>query len=73
MLVSKINKIQFCNAIHIVCLLLICAAGNRPHPASKDKPFKPNDPRLAFVAKEMDPRLHFALVCGAKVYIYIYI
>ncbi|ELT91929.1 hypothetical protein CAPTEDRAFT_216457 [Capitella teleta] len=41
--------------------------GNRPHPASKTAPFGNADPRLKFILKEVDPRIHFALVCGAKV------
>ncbi|KAK2158173.1 hypothetical protein LSH36_175g03004 [Paralvinella palmiformis] len=40
--------------------------GNRPHPGSKTPPFKDNDPRRSFVVKVFDPRVHFALVCGAK-------
>ncbi|XP_069132459.1 uncharacterized protein [Argopecten irradians] len=39
--------------------------GNRPHPATTDKPFKPDDPRLKYALKQLDPRIHFALVCGA--------
>ncbi|CAH1787699.1 unnamed protein product [Owenia fusiformis] len=40
--------------------------GNRPHPAA-DKPcFDEKDPRRKFIAKQVDPRIHFALVCGAK-------
>jgi len=44
-----------------------CFPGNRPHPGSKTPPFKDNDPRRSFVVKVFDPRVHFALVCGAKV------
>ncbi|XP_013384161.1 uncharacterized protein LOC106154375 [Lingula anatina] len=40
--------------------------GNRPHPASQDSPFKQNDPRLKYVVKTVDPRIHFALNCGAR-------
>ncbi|KAK3747651.1 hypothetical protein RRG08_024798 [Elysia crispata] len=39
---------------------------NRPHPASIKPMFAPNDPRIKFICKELDPRIHFALVCGAK-------
>ena len=44
-----------------------CISGNRPHPASKVNPFEAADPRLKYVCKKRDPRIHFALVCGAKV------
>ncbi|XP_072014553.1 uncharacterized protein [Amphiura filiformis] len=40
--------------------------GNRPHPSS-DKPFfGTEDPRLSVALETVDPRIHFALVCGAK-------
>ncbi|RUS81942.1 hypothetical protein EGW08_010287 [Elysia chlorotica] len=39
---------------------------NRPHPASIEPMFAPNDPRIKFICKELDPRIHFAVVCGAK-------
>ncbi|OWF49707.1 hypothetical protein KP79_PYT18656 [Mizuhopecten yessoensis] len=39
--------------------------GNRPHPATIDKPFDSDDPRLKYALKQLDPRIHFALVCGA--------
>ena len=29
--------------------------------------FHDGDPRMEFMMKELDPRIHFALVCGAKV------
>lgn len=43
-------------------------AGNRPHP-SKATPtyFVEGDPRVQFCLPTVDPRIHFALVCGAKV------
>ncbi len=41
--------------------------GNRPHPASKEAPFKTGDARLRLAIDKLDPRIHFALVCGAKV------
>jgi hypothetical protein len=38
----------------------------RPHPAPGRKlMFKDEDPRLKFIVP-LDPRIHFALVCGAK-------
>ena len=40
---------------------------NTPHPSSSKKPFEKGDPRLEFVMSKVDPRIHFALVCGAKV------
>ncbi|GFO35033.1 hypothetical protein PoB_006153800 [Plakobranchus ocellatus] len=39
---------------------------NKPHPASIKPMFAPSDPRLKFICKQLDPRIHFALVCGAK-------
>ncbi|VDI22554.1 Hypothetical predicted protein [Mytilus galloprovincialis] len=38
--------------------------GNKPHPSSMNPPFNPKDLRLKFVCT-LDPRIHFALVCGA--------
>lgn len=40
--------------------------GNKPHPTTKKPMFKKNDPRLAFVLRTVDPRVHFALNCGSK-------
>jgi len=40
--------------------------GNRRHPYRFFKPFKRRDPRLEFAVVPMDPRIHFALVCGAR-------
>ncbi|ESO94706.1 hypothetical protein LOTGIDRAFT_175346 [Lottia gigantea] len=40
--------------------------GNRSHPACEKLHFSEKDPRLKFVCKTVDPRIHFALVCGAK-------
>mmetsp|Transcript_2512 Transcript_2512/g.8926 ORF Transcript_2512/g.8926 Transcript_2512/m.8926 type:complete len:872 (+) Transcript_2512:51-2666(+) len=39
---------------------------NAKPPAAFSKLIKRNDPRRQFVIKELDPRIHFALVCGAK-------
>ncbi|KAK0068380.1 hypothetical protein Bpfe_002315 [Biomphalaria pfeifferi] len=39
---------------------------NRPHPSSTKPTFSPDDPKLKFICKTFDPRIHFALVCGAK-------
>ncbi|XP_062506742.1 uncharacterized protein LOC134183265 [Corticium candelabrum] len=40
--------------------------GNRPHPATGRVCFQLNDPRCQFSVHVVDPRIHFALVCGAK-------
>ncbi|CAD5123866.1 DgyrCDS12173 [Dimorphilus gyrociliatus] len=38
---------------------------NRPHPVAVERPFGESDSRLKYVCKEFDPRIHFALNCGA--------
>ncbi|KAL4224551.1 hypothetical protein ACF0H5_015253 [Mactra antiquata] len=40
--------------------------GNRGHPASIQPAFPAGDPRIKYIVKVIDPRIHFALVCGAK-------
>jgi len=40
--------------------------GNRRPPYRLFKPFQKEDPRLEFAVVPMDPRIHFALVCGAR-------
>ena len=40
---------------------------NRPHPSRNESSFQSNDARLKYVVKKFDPRIHFALNCGAKV------
>jgi hypothetical protein len=40
--------------------------GNRRHPYGFLKPFHKKDSRLAFSVTPLDPRIHFALVCGAR-------
>ena len=40
--------------------------GNRKPPAAFSKLFKKSDPRKEYVIQTLDPRIHFALVCGAK-------
>lgn len=40
--------------------------GNRRHPYGFLKPFRRKDPRLEFTILPLDPRIHFALVCGAR-------
>ncbi|CAL8074000.1 unnamed protein product [Orchesella dallaii] len=39
---------------------------NKLHPTYQDYFFKQGDPRRDFVLPELDPRIHFALNCGAK-------
>lgn len=40
--------------------------GNRRHPFLPLPPFGPGDPRLRVAVRPPDPRIHFALVCGAR-------
>ena len=40
--------------------------GNRRHPYRVLRPFRERDPRLEFTIVPLDPRIHFALVCGAR-------
>ena len=40
--------------------------GNRSNPLSGARPFSANDPRLAHVIPDLDPRIHFAINCGAR-------
>jgi hypothetical protein len=40
--------------------------GNRRHPYGLLKPFRRKDPRSEFSILPPDPRIHFALVCGAR-------
>jgi hypothetical protein len=40
--------------------------GNRRPPYRLFRPFQKGDPRLAFAIVPLDPRIHFALVCGAR-------
>jgi hypothetical protein len=40
--------------------------GNRRPPYCLFRPFQKGDPRSAFMVVPMDPRIHFALVCGAR-------
>jgi hypothetical protein len=40
--------------------------GNRRPPYRLFRPFQKGDPRSAFMVAPMDPRVHFALVCGAR-------
>ena len=41
--------------------------GNKPHPSTGAVCFQLGDRRLEFAIPELDPRIHFALVCGARV------
>jgi len=40
--------------------------GNRRPPYRLLRPFREKDPRLEFTVIPLDPRIHFALVCGAQ-------
>ncbi|PON16687.1 DUF547 domain-containing protein [Candidatus Entotheonella serta] len=40
--------------------------GNRRKHLLASKPFVYNDPRVAYALRVLDPRIHFALVCGSK-------
>ncbi len=39
---------------------------NRPAPWSFWRPLRPSDPRVAWMLAVFDPRIHFALNCGAR-------
>ena len=43
------------------------SSGNKPHPSTGTKVIKDDDPKIKFCLKTVDPRIHFALNCGAKV------
>jgi hypothetical protein len=43
------------------------SAGNQLHPTTKENFFKEGDQRREFCQPILDPRIHFALNCGAKV------
>lgn len=57
------------NSIFIMALLVnkTIILANRPHPSRNEPLFKQDDERLKFCLKKFDPRIHFALNCGAKV------
>ncbi len=40
--------------------------GNRPSPLSGMAPFAARDPRQAHALRPLDPRIHFAINCGAR-------
>jgi len=40
--------------------------GNRRPPYGLFHPFAEDDPRMAYRVEELDPRIHFALVCGSS-------
>ncbi len=56
------NFVHSRNRNTISCNIL----GNRPAPYARDPPFQKHDPRLQYSLQPFDPRVHFALVCGAK-------
>lgn len=59
------NELQ--NLLYTVIFIVSLVSANRPHPSSTTPPFSKDDPRLKYVLSKLDPRVHFALVCGAKV------
>lgn len=40
--------------------------GNARHGILRRRPFPPGDPRLALAVRPVDPRIHFAITCGAQ-------
>lgn len=40
--------------------------GNRPNPLSGARPFQEGDPRRAYAITPLNPRIHFAISCGAR-------
>lgn len=40
---------------------------NRIHPGTKKQFFISSDPRVKYIVQNFEPRIHFALNCGAKV------
>ena len=56
-----------CSGIVFCVRGFVCFLGNRPHPSATEPPFPDSDPRRQFALKSCDPRVHFALVCGAVV------
>lgn len=40
--------------------------GNRPSPLSRKVPFPAGDPRRPYAITPLDPRIHFAISCGAR-------
>ena len=62
---QKINTLI--SLIAILINIISYISGNRPHPSSPSPLFGESDPRLLYSVKNIDPRIHFALVCGAKV------
>ncbi len=59
------------NLIHFVICHTFVIPGNRPHPASRTPPFADTDKRRQYCVQNFNPKVHFALVCGAKVRSYI--
>ena len=47
--------------------IYISLLGNRPHPSAAQPPFAESDQRRQYALDSCDARIHFALVCGAKV------
>ena len=53
--------------LFVYCIPIFLLPGNKSHPASTKPQFSQGDPRLKYAVKKLDPRIHFALVCGAVV------
>ena len=59
-------------AVYVPYKVITCDihSGNKPHPSVAHKQqhhFSEDDPRAQLAMTSVDPRVHFALVCGAKV------
>ena len=62
--------------LFLFCITIFLLLGNKSHPASTKPQFSEGDPRLKYAVKKLDPRIHFALVCGAVVrreYVCVYV
>uniref|UniRef100_A0A7S4KMY7 DEP domain-containing protein n=1 Tax=Paramoeba aestuarina TaxID=180227 RepID=A0A7S4KMY7_9EUKA len=63
------NKMSYRIGGHVLTLNDIESGilrGNKPPPYSWGAPFSNNDPRRPIALEQGEPRIHFALVCGAK-------
>ena len=56
------SKLQYCTFDIEYGIL----RANAPHPAIPGAHFAPRDPRRRTSLERLDPRIHFALVCGAR-------
>ena len=53
--------------IMFIVFIILSSSANSPCPGSQTPPFSSEDKRREFCVKKLDPRIHFALVYGAKV------